>query len=281
MTVSRFVPALLAAVLLAGCGSEPVLPDDDTALRNAEQVLLRKCMQRAGFEYSVVDAQPVPDAREFPYVVDDVAWARRHGYGSDLRKLQEKAREEDPNQRYFRSLPPQRRAEALKAANGDRSRQVSVTTPDGATMGRDPGSCRSQAQQALYGDLRAWFEAQSTVDWLTSARQQRVSADPAWAVAVRPWADCMAAAGHQHADPAHARASATADSPLPRDDEIRLAVAEAECANSSGLAEAARTLDRKHDDELRAGHRAVVDTHQRLRSEALPRARSVLLGEDH
>ncbi|MER6997224.1 hypothetical protein [Streptomyces sp. NPDC000410] len=241
-------------------------------LHTAREILLRDCMRGKGFVYRPVPRRPIADARDFPLVVDDVGWARRHGYGTDLQRAAEKLQRDDVNQRYFAGLSASRRAEALIAANGGRPEGLTATTPDGMRMSRSPDGCQSQADRSLYRDLPGWFQARTTLTSLTSMVSERTGADPAFARAVRPWSACMRAAGHDFAGPSAVRDAL----PVPRSTEIRLAVAEATCAQSSGLAETVRRLNRTHETRLRQRYGADVDTAHRLQLAALPRAREVI-----
>jgi hypothetical protein len=290
ITTIKTLLALAVLVTVAGCVNAPRPPasgqrwtglDDADTLNVAEQLLLRDCMRHAGFDYVVYDPREIPEVRGFPYVLDDVGWARRHGYGTDLRRAQERAVADDPNERYFQGLPGKRRAAALVAANGSDPNRLTITTIDGAQYGRDPHSCGSQAMQRLYGDLAGWFGARASMDAITAMRTSAVLADPAFVRATRPWADCMRRAGHPFTDPAALRASLPDSAhPMPRAAEISLATAEATCAKRSGLAATAAALDKRHDVALRARYRTVVSTYQRLRAAALPRARSIV-GIEH
>ncbi|MFD9451866.1 hypothetical protein ACFWBC_02045 [Streptomyces sp. NPDC059985] len=260
----------------AGTPREATAQEEDL-LHTAEQLLLRDCMREAGFVYEPVPRQPVPEAKEFLYVVDDLDWAGRHGYGSDIERKHEQLRAEDVNQRYFQSLPQQRRAAAIGAANGPRPEGMTARTPDGLTITRSSEGCRSQAQRTLYPQLETWFRARVTMDSLPSLRGAKVLADGAFLDAARNWSTCMRAAGHDFKDPAAVRASLPPpERPLPRDQEVALAVAEAGCARTSGLAATAARLDRTYDAELRAQYRSDVETWLGLRTAALPRARSVI-----
>lgn len=263
----------------AGSGRQPAREPtsrEKSLLFTADQILLRDCMARHGFVYLPVKENPVPDAREFPYVIDDVAWAREHGYGSDIQRALAQVRATDPNQLYFRALPSGRRAAALKAANGERMEGVTAKAPDGMVAQRSSGGCQSEADRTLYGNLQEWFQAEFTEDSLTGMRQSDVNGDPRFAEAVKPWAACMRKAGHPYPSPARLRAQLPApEHPLPRTEEVRLAVAEARCAISSGLARTADELDRQYADKLRRQHRSAVETRLRLQHAALPRARAV------
>ncbi|MFI9831001.1 hypothetical protein ACIHIX_25370 [Streptomyces sp. NPDC051913] len=263
----------------AAAGQEPREPSRQelTLLHDAGQILLRDCMQQKGFKYQPVKENPVPEAREFPYVLDDVAWAREHGYGTDIQQELSELRTTDVNQRYFRGLPAKRRAAALTAANGSRPLTVSAKAPDGMVFQRSPKGCQSEADAALYGNLRQWFQAKVTADALTELRRAGVTADPRFAEAVKPWSACMRAADHPATSPADLRtATGARKSPLPRTEEIALAVTEARCAHTSGLAKTARALDRQYARSLARQYHAAVRTYRELQLNALPGARALI-----
>ncbi|MFF3981119.1 hypothetical protein [Streptomyces sp. NPDC001828] len=251
-------------------------------LHSAEQLLLRDCMKDMGFAYVPVPRQPLRDARQFPYVVDDAPWAGRHGYGSDLDRASEELRTDDANERYFQSLPKERRGPAVIAANGPRPVGLTARTPDGMVITHSAQGCQSQAQRTLYRDLPAWFQARVTMDSLPALRGAKVTADSEFRSGTQRWSACMRAAGYAFKDPAAARASLPpSDHPLPHEREVAMAVAEAGCAQTSGLAATAARLDQKYDAELRKQYWGQVSTWLRLRLSALPRARSVAAADTH
>ncbi|MFH9426573.1 hypothetical protein [Streptomyces sp. NPDC017529] len=246
-------------------------------LESAEQVLLKRCMERQGFKYWIPRRDLVPDERDFPYVIDDVRWAKKHGYGAELRRLSDEARRTDPNQKYFQSLSGPQQAAALRAAHGDENASIRVTAPDGAVLGRSTRGCQAEAERRLYGDLRTWFQAKVTTDTLAEMRRSKVQADSRFAAAARTWATCMRAAGYRYASPTQLRQT----SPYLKDQkvdgpEIRLAVAEARCAFNSGLSQTAQRLAHSYDSALRRQHQSEVSTALRRRLAALPLARDVI-----
>ncbi|NUS11762.1 MAG: hypothetical protein HOY69_10225 [Streptomyces sp.] len=259
-------------------GREPREPSQQelSLLHEAGQILLRDCMRRKGFKYQPVKENPVPEARDFPYVLDDVAWARAHGYGTDIQQELSELRRTDANQRYFRGLSAKRRAAALTAANGSRPLTVSAKAPDGMLFQRSPKGCQSEADATLYGNLQQWFQAKVTADSLTELRRARVTEDPRFAKAVKPWSACMRAANHPTTSPADLRtATGSRRSPLPRNEEIALAVTEARCAHTSGLAKTAQTLDQQYARSLARQYRPAVRTYRELQLNALPSARAL------
>jgi hypothetical protein len=274
----RIVFLLAGAVFLAGCAkSAEVAMSDVDALRTAEQVLLRDCMKRAGFEYQITTEATVQGECEFPYVIDDIAWAQRHGYGTDIQRGLEKLRADDPNQRYFHSLPAARRPAAIAAANGSEPTGLTAKDPEGMVMTRSDQGCQTAADRELYGDAQAWFQAKVTAQALKAMRIERATADPRFAAATAPWAACMHAAGYDYASPAKLRETLPPpERPLPFPDEQRMAVTEATCALSSGLASTVKALDAHYDAQLRQQYKHDVENERRLKRAALPRARDIV-----
>ncbi|WP_147312428.1 hypothetical protein [Thermomonospora umbrina] len=253
-------------------------------LWDAEQILIRDCVARAGFRYWVPSYPPFPEGREFPYVLDDLDWARKNGYGAALRAHMRKADEADPNRRYLKSLPVARRRAVLVVLNGvgptpgargRRPDEVEAWLPTGGVVRRGTADCPSQAQRALYGDLAGWFRATRVTGSLTALTEARVLGDPRYGAAVRPWASCMERRGHPFATPARARTETLRTAPR-HAEEVEVAVAEASCAEVTGLASRARSLEAEHAHIVTTPYRAEVVALRRLRLEALPRARGVV-----
>lgn len=266
------------AVLAAGCAAPPAAPAPDTqVLHDAEQVVLRDCMAKAGFRYELTPPPSVPDQREFPYVIDDVGWARKHGYGSDIQRRLDAIGADDPNQRYFQSLPADRRPAALAAANGTKPTGLTATDPDGITMSRSDQGCHAEVYRELYGDAQSWFQAATTVNALQGVKVERVTADPKFAAALGPWSQCMHTAGYDYKSPTALRAALPdPQHPLPFADEQRMAVSEAKCAVDTKLAATAKELDAHYDAALHDEYRAALDTQRRLQQAALPHARDLV-----
>jgi hypothetical protein len=301
LAVTGAAVALVAATVLTGFGepsagseraagerASPVrtggtpgsVTEHDRLLHDAEQRLLRDCMRRHGFTYRVFPLDEEPGAEAFAYVLDSAAWARQHGYGSELHRERTALARSDPNRAYFAALPADRKGKALVAANGPSPDGLRVSLPGGGTVQRSDRGCVAESQQRLYGDVGAWFRASTRVDALRQIRRSRVVADSDYVEALGEWRLCMRRAGHTFATPAAARASAFgAAHPLGKDQEVALALAEVRCGEESGLARTARRLDDHHRNLLAREYRADVEARDRLRAAALPRAR-LLLGDD-
>ncbi|WP_327040771.1 hypothetical protein OG400_25145 [Micromonospora ureilytica] len=255
--------------------ARPVGPEDRQILIRAESLLTRDCMIRAGFRMWLGTPPPADELLSFPYVVDDVAWARKHGFGSDLVEAVDARRRTDPNQRYVSGLSPERREAYLAALNGARPEGLEARLPSGGLLRRSAEGCTSEAQRRLYDDLAEWYRSSKVVVDLTYLRHRRVLADPAWTTALRPWARCLRQHGYTADTPDRLRESV---GPRGRTDEIAAAVAEARCAQD-GLAATTRALDARHGDELTAAYHQDVVAKNRLERGALPRARAVVAAE--
>ncbi|WP_215455989.1 hypothetical protein [Streptomyces sp. ATCC 21386] len=251
-------------------------------LGRAEDILERRCMVRAGFRLPKTPerARSGPEPPPMALVLTDVPWARAHGYGSRVRTPEETARlrANDPVGDYLRALTPKRRAEALRVWQGGGVDTVEVTLPSGATTGRSTRGCTSEARGELYGDFRTWFGADAVDRGATALGLSRAQADPAYTKALRSWSDCVAGRGLPHESPQGLRA-ALGDS-VPKAEEIDYAVAEAECAVASGLAEVTGDVEERHLAKVREKYRADVTNARRMRLAALPKAERIVRDED-
>jgi hypothetical protein len=299
-------PALVAALLsaalpaVAGCSSatpgaaaadqarsaarpveagREITAAESALLYTAEQTLIRQCMSRRGFQFWITPSNPVPEYRDFPYVVDDVAWARKHGYGSALQRRMDRALTSDPNHRHVESLPAARRAAHLEALNGrpHPGGTLRAVLPSGMVVGRSDRSCVSEAQRNLYTDLPAWYRASKVTENLPGLRQGLVHGDRRVIAGTTIWSRCMRLAGYPYADPGQARAAVPPpDRPGALAREIRVATAEATCAGQSGLAATVRDRDRHVKRLVDQRYRSEVSDRLRLQLAALPRARAVV-----
>lgn len=247
-------------------------------LHEAEEMLTRSCMAGKGFKIWVVPRRPVPYDREFPYVIDDVEWASKHGYGSDILAQRAKVRVSDPNRQYFAGLTSSERQRALDALHGEKSaKRISVKSPTGVAFSRVDGGCTADAQKELYGDLETWFRALIVTDALETLRSSMTGGDAEFAKSVKDWSACMRARGLHYKTPQEARAAfLNPDRRISQEREIRAAVTEARCAASSGLSRTIRRLDEQHDKRLRHQYQDEVRTRLRMENEALPRARAAV-----
>lgn len=262
-------------------GPRQLTRQETRLLDRAERLLLSDCLRARGFRLSS-PATSTPRPSFAPTVLDDPRQARAQGYGPLARREEKPAGERAGDAptalpEGLRHVPAERRAAALTAYHGEGPARLVTLTPDGRVLRRNDNGCRAHAERVLYGSLRLWFHAVSTVDALPRLAAARVRQDTRYAEAVRPWARCMADAGHAYRTPEEVRRRLReTQRPLSRRAEVRLAVAEATCARDTGLAGTARALHREYRALLRERYRDEVTTVRGLRLFALPRARAVL-----
>ncbi|MET9319605.1 hypothetical protein ABZX75_05320 [Streptomyces sp. NPDC003038] len=265
-----------------GAHRQPPVRAADTAeldlLHTAGQLLVQDCMRAQGFSYWPVPRLPHPDFREFPYGVDDVAWARSHGYGRQIeRRLDEEARS-GPRGQYEDGLSPERREAMGVALVGPEPKGLEVKSPLGGTLSHSDRGCITESWRRLYGDVRLWYRSSETVNQLAAVRTSRVNQDPAFRTALAAWNECVGrrgfpAAGHplRQREEQLRRTGAAAEA-----QDVPMATAEAECARSTGLADTAQDLHRRHSDRVQAENRAAFDAMRRMQLAALPTARDVV-----
>lgn len=258
--------------------SRPTTTEERALLHRAVRVAERECMLRKGFRFWITPENPLSGDRQFPYLIDDVAWARKHGYGSDLRRRVSELRQTDPNARYLRTLTPERRSAAVSALNGDsRLGALEVRLPTGVVVGRSSHGCTAEAETTIYGDLKTWFQASETTTSLSMLRRTRVLEDPRFNESMKRVLACIRRHGHEYAGLGAVRAAfSDPKTAKERAEEIRVAVTEATCAVGTGAASVADRLDREYEEEISRRYRALYSTRYRLELDALPRARSVL-----
>ncbi|WP_326883909.1 hypothetical protein [Actinocrinis sp.] len=258
-------------------GPRSVSAADADVLYQAEQLMVRDCMARQGFTYFPVPRVPVPGDRQFPYVVDDVAWASAHGYGRDLQSEIEQQAAGSPGARYEHSLTPQRLQQFGQALYGTRDAVMTVPNLLGGTLGHDANGCAAQVWQQLYGNSSAWFAASETVQESAAIREGDVQRSAPFQQALPRWSACMRGRGLTAASPAQSRSQRLAShEPNAEQLDVRAAVAEAQCAQSTGLATLADHLDATYAATVYQQFKAQFDTMYALQVAALPRARSVV-----
>jgi hypothetical protein len=270
---------LMAGGLVAGgCGS----PAPAAAARQlspaaklwlAEEILISRCMAAHGFRYVVTSPAAAAQPPAFPYGINDVAWARAHGYGLvGLARLAERQRD-NPNARYVASLPANRQAAYNLAMDGSSAHRLSVTVPNGLVVTQSADGCLASAEASLYGNFAAWFRVETISDNLLPAIAPKVYASPRYRHVLASWSACVRAAGHTAATPDDLRGRAAAGGPAV---ERQLAVIDATCNLKTGLAATGQALDRQLGAPVRARYRPQIQACARLRLAALRRAAAVI-----
>ncbi|MGI5376918.1 hypothetical protein ACQEV2_22245 [Streptomyces sp. CA-251387] len=264
-------------------------------LSEAEQRLITSCMRDKGFQYRLDPGGPRSEAPERRFGLDDVAWARRHGYGlaeaarigdgegdQDGNRDGKAAAENSPQARYVASLPPQRKAEFDRALNGTDRAAIVVPAPGRGQIFTSADGCQADARRRLYGDLRKWTEAKAAVVNLAYFTFDEVVAEPRYTEALADWRACMKARGLAYPSSSQAigavakeNRSRTAEEAFKR--EVTVAVADAECNRTAGLARTGTRLQREHVRDA-ARHEFARQTryYTQAVTTALGRARSIV-----
>ncbi|MCX4982946.1 hypothetical protein [Streptomyces sp. NBC_00572] len=258
-------------------------------LDRAEQLLVKRCMGGRGLPYWIVPRLSEEESRSVGYVLDDVAWAGEHGYGSRLRHKELAAKRSDPNLVHRDQLTGQRLVVYTDALyGGPDTPTLSARVPGGGTITSQLGGCHGTALEELYGDRAAWFRVGKIAANLTPLYGAELRRDPRLTSAVTAWSRCMRRAGHPYPDPpaAHdAAAKATAQDGDTAVDaaaerrrfaiEVELAVTEATCAAETGLGRAGRALETEYRDGLDGEYLDALAEHDRIERRALARARDI------
>ncbi|WP_158885968.1 hypothetical protein [Amycolatopsis anabasis] len=289
---------MVAAILLPGAvgcanGSAPAEPvgpvqplsaAEQELLARGEERLVRHCMSRQGFVYHEVAPLPAENGEEhrvFPYVVDDVSWARKYGYGA-VRSAQPGGQPPvpGPNEAYVNSLPPERQRVYTVTLQGQGG-QLSVPLPHGARISASDRGCLAEARRSLYGDLPRWFRAKNIAQRVAKFVQDEVRADARYQQAVRDWAACIRRSGRDVADPKQlhkelAHRTRQLDKVAAKSLEVETAVAEATCATSIGMTAIVGELEREHEPAVRATYQRELTDFATLNQAALPRAQELL-----
>lgn len=290
------VAAIVAAsAILAGCGagsassrSAPAeLPPAISAagsarLAAAERRLTDRCARARGVDLGLARtgrARPPGDGDrqpEFPYGIDDLAWARVHGFGAGGATKAAGRRRDTP-----RASRERRRLGLVLA--GDQRRVVSVRLPTGYVVSMSKDGCIARAQGELYGDHARWFRANAIVANLAALTQGRVSRDPAFRERARAWTACIARAGYRAATTPHelrerfgaraARLNPEARAALER----RMAGAEARCVRATGLAATGKRLERRIGAAVTRELAPAIAAQRRMARDALARVRRHLV----
>ncbi|MFJ6917970.1 hypothetical protein ACIQUX_28975 [Streptomyces sp. NPDC101133] len=266
----------------SGAPARDLTTAEEIVLERAEELLVQRCMREAGFSFWPGPVAGAAQRKGFGYVLDDVGWAEKYGYGGQLAKKAEQARHGGPNASYLNSLPRTRRTR-YDAALGGRLSDDALTAelPQGGTVRTPRDGCRATAQGELYGDFPAWFHAQAIATNLTPLYVPDLVRDRRFREAVEAWSACMGAKGHHYPDPPAIRTRLPElkkglDDAAAHAVEVSLAVDEATCARTTRLAATGRALEREYRAERTGRYREDVRTYRRLRLSALARAHRIV-----
>ncbi|MES5820860.1 hypothetical protein [Streptomyces sp. RG80] len=292
------ISLLLVSAIITGCDSAKDSPTkavppstgaarqltDAEQLRvsDAQQRLIGACMRRQGFEFWETARLSLEESRTLGYVLDDVAWARKYGYGSRLQAQDAAARAANPNLAYRKRLSEQRRQAYDEALDGGLDVPVmTVEIPGGGSVRKQMGGCVAESEKKLYGDPREWFRAEKIAGNLRALYVPRVLADHRFSAAQNAWSQCMKRSGYDYKDPGASRQAAIAQSdraaqPKVFEAERKLAVADATCAKDTDLRSIGEERESHYVAQLRDRYGEALDTYLRLQHRALDRAERIV-----
>ncbi|MFI1226313.1 MULTISPECIES: hypothetical protein [unclassified Streptomyces] len=239
-----------------------------------------QCIRREGFRYWPIPVASVAERKVGAYVVDDVAWARRYGYGRAFDIAAMKTHREHPNIAYANALPEKERVRYSKALDGNFTDTITTELPSGGSVRTPRDGCYAQAREQLYGDYPTWFRAKKTVTSLTPLYIPRILRDKRLTSTVAAWSRCMKAAGRPFRSPDAIRRErenlirGMSESQALRS-ESALAVTEARCARRTSLGKTARALEREYRNDIARDYAAEFTAYRQMRVSALARARSL------
>ncbi|MGW7729184.1 hypothetical protein [Streptomyces canus] len=271
-----------AARVKAATVDEGITDAQELRIADAEQRLIKQCLNRQGFTYWEAERPSLEESRTLGYVADDVAWARKHGYGSRIAAKEDRARLTNPNLVYRKGLSKERRKAYDDALDGGiDAPEITAALPNGGTIRRQMGGCVAEAEKRLYGDPVVWFRANKIASNLQPLYVPQVMRDKKFVAALRVWSTCMERAGHPYKDPGEARQAAkeralrsTSDKTFAA--ERQLAVADATCARTAQLAAIGKERERHCVNALRGRYGQALDTSRRIEREAYVRAAGIV-----
>jgi hypothetical protein len=201
--------AAIAALALAGCGSEEKKPTEVVELEeklgfSPEGILerqsrvenrIRECMQAQGFAYTPVDPFAQQQALTGKARLSEEEFIEQFGYG--ISTLFGKATEQaDPNERIRRTLSATDRAAYDRALWGDNRGATFADAVDSGHFG-ELGGCTKEASEAIFGGGSVLTALVAKLDELDG----NILEDQRMVRAEEKWSACMARRGFRYADP--------------------------------------------------------------------------------
>ncbi|MFD7607693.1 hypothetical protein ACFWAN_46170 [Streptomyces mirabilis] len=228
-------------------------PTERKRLFEAQEHAIAVCMARRGWPYQPVAWHPAKGdataARELA-LGDDIPLHRRFGYGITTVRT---SKPTDPNAVYTASLSRQRQERYSGALFGTPAHRLDARLPTGEVTFVYTDGCTALADERLFGNLKKWLVADTTVVNLPAEVDNRVRAARELAATEKPWSDCMASHGLRFNSPDDARNRivrvASGQQTMSRTDverlrqrEISQATVDATCDRAVGRSRVARLL---------------------------------------
>ena len=226
-------------------------------INNAVEVLVQRCMKSRGFKYypvfmSAADEGGYPGLAGVPQAPIGLAAREANGYGFS-RPMRAKERSyggqaPSRNEKYAKTAGRQ----YVLALQGSTKDRVSFTFPGGMSGSVVGGGCAAAAQRRIYGSVLNHVLATTGSDELTAYLLNAVTADPKFAAVVDKWAACMAGRSFPYSSPENLWNSLASKidtgkrTPALRNLEIRVSLADYQCAKAVALVPTVRALQAHH-----------------------------------
>ena len=261
--------------------------EQNKTVSDAKERAVASCMASRGFTY-----QPQPYQAATPGKTwGNVDHARRYGYGLNLGNVPDGDQDENqqsspaPDQTVTMSEGEKEawnKALQGPAAHADATGHdpdlVAVRQGD-ATVYFSKSACRTYGNEQVEGDAVAWQTAQGRFEDLANEVTRRVDADPRTIASMQKWSECMKGRGYDFPSPDQSATYAhdqvqnhQITEAAGRQLEIQVAVADAECANSSGALDGRRQVAAETEAAVRRDHENDFLAFAELQRKAVERA---------
>jgi hypothetical protein len=250
----------------------------------AEQELIRRCMEQRGFKYV---KNPAPTRDVAPTLGPDpyglaVENAKTTGYNSAENAGDSPA---EVDRFGVSDLSDKEKQEWGEAYFGpENAPEVTVDLPGGGAMGTTSEGCLAEARKTLYGSLsdnaRLTFLSGNFPLWA----KREASSDPDMARIDSAWSACMVGKGHsglknpeaarEKAIEAHRRLGIASEEA--RNQEVALAIADAECEKTTNYAAQRVTIEDHYYKKYLNKFASEVAEMKKMNDSALARAKQVL-----
>jgi hypothetical protein len=230
-------------------------------------------MRAAGFSYWIVQNMIEPPEIEFPFGIDNIAWATTNGFGRGL------IEHVSSNDKYFSRLSQTSKNLYALDLNGPgpSGPGVSAKLPTGEVLGHSTSGCIAQADRSLYGNYDAWFKVRSQFQDLTYLTVDDVLKNRSFDVKVKNWSSCMSGYGYTYTSPTQTMQAFLAASPQsPRALSVEVATHEVVCGKKVGLFRTANHLASEFNAVVDRHYAKIIEANTRFNIAALRRARKIL-----
>jgi hypothetical protein len=265
-----------------------VAEDSQRVLHEADERAVAACMKEQGFRYEPLPFKPATPARQ---PLGDVAAARSRGYGLAESKGETQGPRPEEEQTTQGLTPAEKEAwrtaligKAVGPHDLNRPGQVKVQVGN-VQMSYDSQSCVAKGHNAVFGDNAEWTRLRLAVTELSNKVYNDTMSDPALEPSIAKWRSCMQAKGYKYERPlAPSEALATQlhdgtiDRSAVKDLEIKIATADAECAQSEGVVDAVRSVMAAREQKEIEANQGLVLAFQEMQKASVERARANLAG---